>query len=601
MGEMPSDFGFDKVIDAPQLPYNYLPSRLSSLRGDPGPKSRIVLSTQRRADGIAYSVAGSKELSDPVEWKYDFESKKEDPKQRVVEERITQDTSFRRSFPQVNTVILGPPVEKENDSRIRTINFRQAPLLSQDDGKDVILVIDYGIAFWNRRFRNQAGECRFREIQFLDFDPDTDTNPIDTSPIGFLDAADIASFCATADAQGHGPVVNSLSQTFGRSFYGTQPDLDHLWHGTAMADLAGGADPQDGADTILFGLELPTSSVRDRSGDTLQSVMPSALAAGLAMTSAYEDRPLVIVLAFAFPAGPHDGSHPIASAIADFLETDRLNGRDVTLMLPAGNHLQDRCCARLPATGSNTDVPSVFWHVPPDDFSVNTVEICVDAPENPTLVLTAPYGETAEITLAQGQIASLLMNGAEIGGVHNIPSFGSKTKLRLSLAATAWQSPSVRPPPYGNWRIGIKAQSDADLWILRDDTTRDETKARPNRASFFADHLYEERDRLGNYGLDDTSTGMLRRSGTASIMTTGGDPAVVAVQANERLGTNPIQQAMYSGRHFDGSAMTREELVDDGWTGRGTHAVGNGTDRVFSVSGSSSAAALAARRQAALP
>jgi hypothetical protein len=570
----------------PLLPRNFLPAALSALRGQSDAKSRIVFLKTVQSDAVKFAVVPIGQLAFRDKWM---------PELGV----------------EIDDIILGPPVGAEAQNGLNEIAFRAAPAPPDNDGKSVILVIDFGIAFWNARFRTSSGGCRFREVQYLDFDTPTLPQAAAKVNIGFKDEAEIAALCSLADTKGHGAVVERLKTDFPASFFGSGADLDGLWHGTAMADLAGGANASDASGPIMFGLELPTSSIKDRGGDTLTAVLPPALAAGLEMTKNYSDRPLIIVLAFAFPAGPHDGNHQIAVAITDFLASQRAGKRDVTVMLPAGNHLQDRCCARLPANMNGLPAPSIIWHLPPDDFSANSVEIFVDAPDIPEVQLKAPDGRLATLTVAPGDLAVVELDGIVIGAVQHSPLPvplipGSKTKIRLSLSATAWQQPGQRPTPFGDWILSVAAQSPVDLWILRDDTSRDFAPSRPNRPSFFKDAAYRERSLIGDYGLDDTDTGALRRSGTASILTTAFDLSVVPVRANERVGTLAERQAFYSGKAYDFAGQTaptmtnmwREELVDNGWAGRGADAVANGTARIFGVSGTSAAAALAARRQA---
>ena len=76
-------------------------------------------------------------------------------------------------------------------------------------------------------------------------------------------------------------------------------------------------------------------------------------------------------------------------------------------------------------------------------------------------------------------------------------------------------------------------------------------------------------------------------------MTTAVGPTTV--EAMEKLGPTAPRQACYSGRAVSGGGFDMAVLVDDGYQGRGLNAVGNGTDRVFRVSGTSAAAGRAVR------
>ena len=117
--------------------------------------------------------------------------------------------------------------------------------------------------------------------------------------------------------------------------------------------------------------------------------------------------------------------------------------------------------------------------------------------------------------------------------------------------------------------------------------------ARPNRGSYFTDPNYRVRDASGDFVRDDKVASAVRRSGTASVMSTA--VGATTVEAVEKLGPDAPRQAFYSGRAIAGGAFDMSVLVDDGYQGRGMNAVGNGTGRVFRVSGTSAATARAAR------
>ena len=92
----------------------------------------------------------------------------------------------------------------------------------------------------------------------------------------------------------------------------------------------------------------------------------------------------------------------------------------------------------------------------------------------------------------------------------------------------------------------------------------------------------------------DTGPCPVRRSGTASVLSTGA--GAWCVEATERWPGGRQRTAWYSGRKADGSQFDQRILVDDGQAGRGTPAVGTGGPALYAVSGTSAAAALAARR-----
>lgn len=564
----------------PLLPYNYFPAALAAISESHDAQNRhlfVLPGAQLVPQDQALSyVVSAATMRDPAKMAAFLLS---------LEPAIDVAEANQSCFLGHETTLA-----ETNQPRAQTLIQPQLP----DDGPyaRVVVVIDHGIAFWNRAFL-LAGTTRFTEIQYLDFDAG---NPLAPLPVGRLSAADLASLCAEADLpNGPAAVLKTLKKQFPRSFYGSYPppNPDALWHGTAIADIAA---PNDGGKTALFGVELPDAALRDWGGDTLQYVLPTALRAALKMTNALSHLPLVIVLPFAFTAGPHDGSHPIAQYIKT--ELDRVRpARTVSLVLPAGNHLQDQCTAFVPQSGPGPGASSISWHVPPDDFSANTVEIVVENValdmNRPRIDITAPGGSTVQAELLPNQVARLRMRGEVIGILKRAADVGGNGRYRLSTTPTGWLKGSVHPAPFGTWQISIATTQPATLWVLRDERDSGSDMARPNRGSYFTDPKYRVRDPNGAYFLADMPVNSLRRSGTGSVLATAGGPETVA--ALESLGPNAAQPAYYSGRDIAGRSYTRSVLVDDGYEGRGVNAVGNGTDRVFRVSGTSAASALVAR------
>jgi len=564
----------------PLLPYNYLPAALAAISEDHSARNRHLFvlpggQTTPQDQVLSYVVSAAT-MRDPAAMSAFL---------RTVEPALDKTLANQSCF-------LGPEttLAETNQPRAQTLGQAIVP----DDAllARVVVVIDHGIAFWNRAFRT-AGSCRFSEIQYLDFDKGDPYSPL---PVGRLTQADLTTLCDTADLpNGEAAIIGLLKKKFPRSFYGSYPppSVDGLWHGTAIADIA--ARDDDGR-TALFGVELPDATLRDRGGDTLQNVLPAALQAALKMTSSLSHLPLIIVLPFAFTAGPHDGSHPIAKYIKTELGRVKLL-RDVSLVLPAGNHLQDQCTAFAPPSGHGPGGSSVTWHVPPDDFSPNTVEIIIENValdgNRPRIDIAAPNGSTVQADLLPNRVAWLKIDDDLVAVLARADDIGGNGRYRISTTATGWLQGNRRPAPYGSWKISIATTQPATLWVLRDDRDAGSDMATPNRRSYFTDPKYRERGDDGAYLREDRPASSLRRSGTASVLATAAGPETVA--ALEKLGPNPAQVACYSGRDIAGTGFTRSVLVDDGYEGRGLNAIGNGSDRVFRVSGTSAASALVAR------
>ncbi len=549
MADMDAAFRFSRAVAAPDLPVNYLPAALIALRGEPAARPFVALSHRR----TGCRVIDPADLADPA----------------ALSHRLGRIDRAE------------PPVAAPAPTR---------KLKPRKPGKaTAIVIIDHGIAFWNRRFLAADGDPRFMELRYLDYHAGSPSG----IRVSALTSPEIAALCRLADMPGgHAEIERRLGVRFPDSFYGQHIDPDEFRHGTAMADLAAGSDDPGPHAPVLYGVEIPAGSLIDSGGDNLQALLPDALETALSMTDAHRGHPVTIVLASAYPGGPHDGTHPVARIVTDFMA--RTAGDQVSLVLPAGNHLQDACAASLPATAPRKRAPSVIWRLPPDDYSGNTVEICVPSSDGAEIALTSPDGQIAKASLAAASFAPLYLHGSFIGGLHRLPDRDGTAKFRLTLAGTGWSSGGQRPAPYGDWRLAVRARSAVGLWILRDDRSLPADRSRPHRPSVFAGPDYVETDAYGAPVMDDTGVGPVRRSGTASVLSTG--VGAWCVEATERWPGGPERTAWYSGRRSDDGRFDQRILVDDGQSGRGTPAVGTGGPALYAVSGTSAAAALAARQ-----
>jgi hypothetical protein len=555
------------------LPWNYLEAAMPQMIGQGTEQARLVLVLPNAEQKAFYAVIDAQTLSEPGEtadYIAGLDIPGVDPNDPVSRCFIGPETTQKPLEPGTDDPrsfeIIAEPWEPIKNAAIR----------------EVVVVIDAGIAFWNQRFRGQGGS-RFLGMRYLDF------NLPNAGQSNLLGEREIADHCDLANTEGNAAVVQKLGAAFPNSVFGkaSNPDPDAFWHGTAIADLAAGADLGDADDIALFGLELPRAIIADYSGHGLSVWLALILPAAIKMTERFQEKPLTIVMPLGFPGGPQDGSHPAAESINRVMAGA---GREnVRLVLPAGNQLQDRCHARLSGGGQ----PGlVQWDLPPDDYSTNLVEFFGPAAQPVTLTIMGRSQTTATaVTMDQfsyrfaecdGQKIGVLLRGRDAQG-------WSHTGLALWQTAVTRNSNGT---PFGRWTLS--SATDMDLWLARDDRDPVADRGRPRRPSWFWDAAYTLRDANGALPQADDPGSAIKRTGTLSALATS--TTAEAVQASERLGSGGPQPAGYSSRRDDGQPLPVKALVDDGRPGRGVMAAANGGARRLRVSGTSAAAGLRVRQ-----
>ena len=149
-----------------------------------------------------------------------------------------------------------------------------------------------------------------------------------------------------------------------------------------------------------------------------------------------------------FSAGPQDGTHPAAVSTDGALKA--CGRQDVQAIVPAGNHLQDRCHALL---DPNNGRVVIGWDLPPDDFSTNEIEIFGLATMPLRLQVAAPAQATLDVLLPGAEsYRYVLRDGENIGKLMRFADEGRWSRTRLALWHTASDSLAAGTP-HGRWTL----------------------------------------------------------------------------------------------------------------------------------------------------
>lgn len=316
-------------------------------------------------------------------------------------------------------------------------------------------------------------------------------------------------------------------------------------HGAAVAPLAAGFDPKttEGRNHPLIAVCLPPRITADSMG----TLAPVAIMTGILFIISracglcrYIERqrpddgpvalPVVINLSLGLTAGPRDGSTPLER----FMDAvSRVNVRGlgrICIVLPSGNHRQGRLRARL-APGQQ-----VGWRIPPDDPTINAIEIWGPPYEGPPkgdlkITLTAPGLTPVTTAFTAARQLSVLVGpgGSGIAHAYYTPQKRPDGRYRDGIVIIAVPTcPEKLGEPFappGEWTLRIPdtlPQGDYDLSAQRDEVIRGFRKAA--RQSWFYDPAYRSHDAAGRLIRDDAQNGgapTVIRTDTVNAYATG--------------------------------------------------------------------------------
>ena len=560
--------------------------------------------TIRDPDALAERMARLRDFWSGVE----REEKGAEPPRGLRRGDRVEATAIEIGPPAGEGAVFAPPSEAGDDGLPEEREPRK-DRCGERGPPPVIGVIDAGIAVWNDRLWD--GGSAFVDLGGLLFGPGG-VGTVWLGPGRFRAITDGAfrdrpDADAAARRQLAGWLPGSVHAP--RAAHRPRPAPDAFAHGTAMAALARRGAP---ADARLLGFELPMTVLEDSGGSFLSTVLDLAVRQVVDRAMQLDSGrrgtlPVTIVAAFAFLGGPVDGSEWVLAALERTIRHYAVRyGVAVTLVVPVGNHLLDRVHAR--AEGDGFAAPMLPWQILPFDHSFNTMEVLHDAPgrgrplELRLRVPAAPDEAVAVIEEDRGrparpfQVLRRLSDGGPVGAAWTKPVPDGRWRTRVTLVPTARRGGGVPLARPGEWKLRVVGgHGRVEGWIRRDDAPFADGRYAPRRQSWFADprHRDDVAPDVLAVAPPEAPAGPARWAGTASLLATGRGPGIVAATARWSSAGGVAAPAPYAGHFHDDHPRVAEAVAVDAPGPRsGVGAVGDGTPRLFRVSGTSAAAAL---------
>jgi hypothetical protein len=419
-------------------------------------------------------------------------------------------------------------------------------------GVVVMGIIDEGIAFGHERFRRSVEDSRVEYAWIQDGQCEVDVQ-------GFHYGRELQK----TDRYVNGTLIEGIDTLLKSCTHNGLLDEDLFYrraglidfnrpghkaaaqrvaHGTHVMDLACGKSESPTFDARpIVCVQLPTATVADTSGLGLQRYMLDAVSYILERAEAIQrDRqcgrlPVVINFSSGILAGPHDGTHPIETALDAIIA-----GRQppIDIILPAGNSHLSRVHVRAKLAPSGAGNPvELQWCLLPDDKTCSYLEIWLPrgCPGGVELRVVPPNGETSPpLPNAAGNCLQWSPGGQGLCRVYyeHIADPTNGVRYTIAVLPTAFEDkPFAQLAPSGVWKIQLNNTTDHEIddvhgWIQWDD--RPIGYPQTGRQSFFTDSTYQRFAETSGEEIDeDNNTSVIKRGGAMNAIATGSETIAI--------------------------------------------------------------------------
>lgn len=513
----------------------------------------------------------------------------------------------------VDVVAVGAPsrepvqgAARDNDATEAVVSSRREPRsitvpgFSPPTAPIFGVIIDHALGFANKVFCNRTAsgglETRFHRVWTQD-----QFHNMPATSIG----AQLSKATIDAALQANAATRYATEVDIYTDLNVIPPDVDFppggagqlrsATHGTQVAHVAFGADPDDASDPMgsvpLLGIQLPAASVERTHGLLHDLYLKSALnwvwLQGIiyAFTQGTPYPRFFVNHSFGTYAGRPDGFDEIS---ADF--DRRLSRGELDVVTAAaGNSFQTATHARLTQDHCGASGEEVLeLNIQPDNKATTFVRVWADhaaaAPVGSDtfpmgLVLETPDGTSFALDPATGGAFEVghsydaLLNGVLLGrifvqklGANSLATQGAPDMrvITLAIPPTADTHSQATAIPHGKWRLRCTwndplYDDTLGLWIERGDTP-DGFRPR-SRQSYFTHPAEQRRDVEGRLRREDVDASPIKKFGTLSASGASEHALVVAsyrARDNEMSAFSSASSPLLVTRMFGADTLPRQ-------------------------------------------
>lgn len=414
----------------------------------------------------------------------------------------------------------------------------------------VTAIIDDGIAFAHRNFRDKQGKTRVESCWLQSGKADGSGRVLFGRELFRREIDDLIERAGGDELAVYASVPMSEVDTH----YGAALNR-FATHGTHVLDIAAGhchgrrdnplpAEDTDGMDRVrIIAVQLPPSAIADTSGFGDDAYILSAFhhifERADAIFSSYgitkpEQQCLTVNFSFGFTGGPHNGSGRIERAIQQLIAARRGQRKPTEVVMPAGNTFASALYGEIrPMMLKDSNEYAIPWRVQPNSRSASHLELWFPANPAGSMITLTPPGGGASWQLSLDDIGSIQFPaGRHSYGQAAFYKFAKdKWQVVISLAPTEPADETLPASPSGLWRIAFqqpeKNRFENPVYCRIQRCENPFGYATGARQSYFDDPLDEPFDETGAIAADDTEVAFVRRFGSLNGLAISGNILIV--------------------------------------------------------------------------